>query len=143
MTTKLLVLLFVLLSVTSAVNAQKKNVLQKVEHSALGCVKEFIILDKDGLNPLKKIVYECTTDGYMQKRTVYFYDSNKNTVAAHKLECRYDAQNNPTSFVLTKWDKASSNWSDKCVEMAYYYHQNGQVIVNMSDVSINLLAKDF
>lgn len=140
MKTRLFTLLFVLTSAV-AMYAQKSNILEKKSYHSSGYTKEIILMDRDRLTPLKKVVYNYTTQGYLTERVVYGYNWRRIAVALCKVECNYDEKNNPASLIFTKWDKNAGQWSDKSEQTAYYYNAKGDVMAMKPEGE--MLPEDF
>lgn len=141
MKTRLFTLLIVLTSALT-INARSAKVLTKTEHTTLGSTKECILFDQDYSRPLKKVVYTYDAEGYLQQKVTYTYNAKRIAEEVQKMTCSYDENNNPESFILTSWDKATSTWSGKALEMAYFYSKDGKVITQISDKADYMIERE-
>lgn len=85
-------------------------VYSNVETTEAGCVKEFLVCEKDSKAPISKMVYLYDADGRMQEKTTYEWDHTEGWIGIQKYEYSYDVNNQPSVPVLRKWDKKKNNW---------------------------------
>ena len=110
---KLLLFAVLFLSLSIYANDPETLMFSNIETTETGCVKEFLLCDKNTNAPLTKTVYNYDATGRMQEKATYEWDGAKGWIGVQKYEYSYDKNNQPTAPTLYKWDNRSSNWSKK------------------------------
>ena len=84
-----------------------------VEQTEEGCVKEFIFCDKNTNAPLTKTTYVYDATNRMMEKSTYEWMGEKGWTGIQKYIYTYNAENQPQTPAMIRWDKKSNDWAKK------------------------------
>ncbi len=115
-----------LFTVNAGASNPEKKVLNNVETTELGDVKEMISLNKDTSEPETKVVYYYNPAGELQKKIMYKWSAKKGWTGYRKYDYVYNDKGLVSNMIYTEWDKKAETWSNKSVQHIHVYDDNGK-----------------
>lgn len=107
----LFAILFLSLSIYA--NDPETVMFRNIETTETGCVKEFLLCDKDTNAPLTKTIYRYNAAGQMQEKAIYEWNNDKGWIGVQKYEYIYNLDNQSTTPVITRWNNKTNDWATK------------------------------
>lgn len=125
------------LSLTSVVAGNpKKKIFSNIENHNKGCIKEYVIADKN-LKPEERAVFECDTNGKLLTRVLYKWDAEAGLwTTIHKHDYSYNESGQVANVVYTRWDNKQQRWSSKSQHAVFSYNVDGKLL-SVQQVEIN------
>lgn len=124
--TSVLVAVF-FVSTTAFANSPKTKMYTNNEYRDNGCTKEYIFVD-DESRPEMKSVYEYTTDGNLQEKVTYKWNTEKGWVAIQKYTYEYNKNGQISNMIYTEWNKELQAWSHESQHMLHIYDLDGELL---------------
>lgn len=124
-----------LLSLTSVVAGNPKNVLTNVENHENGYTKEYTFTDEN-MRPKSKSVYEYAKCGHLQNKTTYKWDSEKGWTAEKNYRYEYGRDSKLAIMIYTEWDNELQAWSPKSQHQLHIYSLDGET-VSIERIEVN------
>ena len=130
MKAKFLSIIAIILLSSTSIFAQDVVTYSNVNETAQGSVKEYIVYDKSSSTPLRKNVYIEDINGQKISKATYKWIDN-NWSGIQKVNYKFNADNQTTVLVYSKWDTKASDWSDKNEFFSYRYNDNGELLTSV------------
>lgn len=120
---------------TISAKEPETKILQNIETSEFGTIKEMIIMN-DIQMPSKKMVYHYGNDGLLLEKDEYKWISDKGWTGVQKYEYEYNKDNKLTYLTYTKWDDKLSAWSEYSKQFIHLYDITGK-LYTVKDINID------
>lgn len=142
MKAKIVSIIAVILFSSTSIFAQDVVTYSNINKTESGCVKEYIVYNKDSSAPIKKNVYVEDATGKKISKETYKWEKN-NWIGVQKVDYKFNEEKQTEVLVYFKWNAKTNDWSDKAEFFSYRYDDNGELLasvqVSISDVS-NLMS---
>ncbi|MDU1890208.1 MAG: DUF3836 domain-containing protein [Dysgonomonas sp.] len=101
------------------------------EASEAGLYKEYIYVDSETLEPLKRIVYNYDTNGVIKEKILYGWEYKKGWTGEQKYTYQCNVENKTIdNLVYTEWDNIRDSWSDNSEYITYIYNDDSEFMSN-------------